>query len=234
MTDTTSDTPDFLPSDDDLRAEIGSQGIMDQPSWNSAKGDPAFLAKLSTLPKTVSALAPADRDVILAEVNKLPMALRPAKEAELVAKHIEAKAVAARMKQGPGDGADAYAKARWSVARNMQDLNTEADRIAIRLGEVTYDEKTGAAISVYPEGSYGRQQMEGRLRDIEIALRDLEGPGGDAILSRAMEKALADKKAYLTDLHVEAETQRRAKAQLVNERIERGVEARTKRLRTSI
>lgn len=236
MNDTNSDPASFLPADDVLYAQIDAEAddIMAVPTANTIEGGSDFLAKFSAR-RTVSALAPEDRDIVRERLKVFPPSVWGEKEPEIVQQVIAEKVRALRVKQGPGPNANALTRERWMLAREADELDHKQDLIIAELAEtVGFDPETGAPILRHPVESPKRRALDAELIRLNtVATNIRNGTEGQERLARAREQALAEHKARLMDQHIAAEAKRRGEAQAINERIEKLAEGHAKRHRAS-
>lgn len=237
MTDTHSEPASYLPSDDELYAEIDSQAanIMAVPTANTIEGGADFLAKFSA-PRTMSTLAPEDREIVLERLKGVPPVLRAQRESELVQELIAEKVYALRVKQGPGPNANALTRERWMLARQASELEQQQDAIIAELAEVLrYDAETGAPVLRFPLDASERKAREAELHRLNtISTNIRNGTEGRERIAKARERALEEAKAHLREIHIASEAKRRAEAQVINERIEKLAEGQAKRFRNSL
>lgn len=238
MTDTSDDHPDYLPPAEAIYAEIDAEAddITSLPSINGIDADPFTLATLANLKPTMSTLSPEDRKIVGAKLDALPDHLRASKVEELVRERMAELACEARLRAGPGLGANALTVARWENYRDARDLEQEATRITERLEAVShFDKATGAPVLRFPPGDFTTRQLEAeRASLLGRAQSYREGALGQSRLAKAREEAFKAKVADLTSQYVAATAKRRAEAQLVEERIERLATARANVQRNTI
>jgi hypothetical protein len=130
MTDTPDNTsapysgPDHGFGDDNaLAAEILSFDHLQDTSGSAAVSRQAL--SNATFKPTVSALAPAMRQAITSQLVGLTGAAREAREAELVTNAVSNLALDARVRQGPGVGANAYQVEMFQQANQLRELDQE-------------------------------------------------------------------------------------------------------------
>lgn len=191
MTDITSTPDTALPTDADLNDQIVNFDMADFPSQHQIIGD----VRLPPVTK-VTALAPADRESILAELATYPPSMREDKEAELVQKKVEELAIATRLRSGPGADATPFQKTAWEIHREVSDLNTQVDKIIAELTEVSHiDPVTKAETLRYPFGSLRRAGLDGELERLGHRLALLKGSEG----SQRLEAARAETAQQIRD-----------------------------------
>ncbi|MBU0556556.1 MAG: hypothetical protein KKD64_10390 [Alphaproteobacteria bacterium] len=230
MTDPNSDPSNFLPSDEDILAEIDSEDYLTVPSSPSAKGDPVFLAKLAALPTKVEALPPEDRGPIMQQVNQLPVEIRAAKEAELVQRRHAELARAARLRVAPQPGVNAVVEEQATLAAEVRQLERETQRIMEELAEVaSRDLQSGEATLKHPVGSKSYNDLNRTLQVLFANIDNLtSGEGAQRRLEQARQRELERRKNRLIDLHIHQEAKRRGDAKLIEEEIESRAENRAR------
>ncbi|QCB56311.1 hypothetical protein E5675_19000 [Sphingopyxis sp. PAMC25046] len=215
--DTPYTGPDHGFGDDNaLAAEILSFDHLNDTN-GSAAASRQVLSRTEFKP-TVSALAPEMRQPIIAQLAGLTGAAREAREAELVNTAIANLALGARVRQGPGVGANAYQVEMFAQANQLRQLDQEQSRIVAQLAEFD-GYKTGAvdpttgeptAEKVYRYQGDRRRALENRLGEIAREAADLEGPAGDRRMKAALKKAVDDVKKSRDQYAIMEEAKARA------------------------
>lgn len=187
-------------ADNALAAEILSYDHLRDTSGSAAVSRQAL--SNATFKPTVSALAPEMRQAITSQLAGLSGAAREAREAELVTNAVSNLALDARVRQGPGVGANAYQVEMFAQANQLRQLDQEQARIMAQLDEFD-GYKTGAvdpatgqptAEKIFRYQGDRRKALELRLGEIAREAADLEGPAGDRRMRKALEKAVDDVK----------------------------------------
>jgi len=217
-TDATTYTgPDHGFGDDNaLAAEILSFDHLRDTNGSAAESR-QVLSRTEFKP-TVSALAPEMRQPIIAQLGGLTGAAREQREAELVTTAISNLALDARVRQGPGVGANAYQVEMFAQANQLRQLDEEQRRIVAQLNE--FDGfKTGAVDPTTgeptPEKNYRmqgdlRKALEIRLGEIAQHAAHLEGAEGDRRMRKALAKAVDDVKKSRDQYAIMEEAKARA------------------------
>jgi hypothetical protein len=142
------------------------------------------------------------RQAITSQLVGLTGAAREAREAELVMNAVSNLALDARVRQGPGVGANAYQVEMFHQANTLRQLDQEQRRIMSQLTAVD-GYKTGAvdpptgeptAEKIYSYQGDRRRALEIRLGEIAEEVADLEGAAGDRRMRKALERAVDDVK----------------------------------------
>lgn len=207
MSDNTSDNaapytgPDHgLGDDNALANEIASFDHLGDTKGAAAESRQVL--RKSNFTPTVSALAPAMRPAINEKLAGLTGEARAKREGELVLTAMQNLALDARVRQGPGVGANAYQVEIFQQANQLRQLDQEQTRIMNQLAEFdgfktgALDPATGqpTAEKIHRYQGDRRRALELRLGEIAKEAAHLDGAEGDARLKKALERAVTDTK----------------------------------------
>ena len=227
MTDTTvasADANPSLPTDDELHDQIVNFDIMAVPSNHEIKGNVRL-----PLPTKVTALAPQHRQAILDELLTYPPSMREEKEAELVGLRVADLAKATRIRSGPGESATPYAKASWSISREIEDFERKSDAIIEKLAEVAHiDPVTEERTYRYTIGSAQRDGLDAELQRLGHAIGLLKGTEGQKRLVKAKAETGSQIRARMQAEIDQAEAEKRIEHQLREDRINKVVASKVR------
>lgn len=218
--------PDYgLGDDNALAHEISSFNHL--ADTNGAAAESKLVLSRTEFKPTLSALAPAMRQPILAQLGGLTGPAREQRESELVIAAMKQRQLEVRVHQGPGVGANAYQVEMFAQAKQLQQLDREYQRIVGELGEFDgfktgdIDPATGepAAEKIYRYTGDRRRAMEQRLAAITQEVTHIEGGEGDRRLRKALEKAVADTKKSRDQVNILHEAKARAEHNAREDRI---------------
>lgn len=200
-----------------------------------------YLGRMGFVPK-LSALAPDVQAGINEQLRGLTGDGRAKREEELVHRAIENLALDARVRQGPGAGANAYQVEMFEQANRLRLLETEANRIVSELAEVAgfkagaVDPTTGEpkAEKVFRFDGDMRLQRELRLKAITQEAEHIQGAEGDRRLKAALGKALEQRKSAADELAIIEEAKSLAVKNLRDERVNGLADAFTRNRRSHV
>lgn len=119
------------------------------------------------------------------------------------------KAILGRIAAGPGTHSNAYQRAVHDHQRRIAELERERDKLTDQMLEVKrFDPQTGEPIYAYD--GHAQTQVAEELNAVARQLALLKGEGGQALLRKGLEKAVADEKARIRREYIEREAARRA------------------------
>lgn len=209
--------PDHGFGDDNALAnEIASFDHLADTNGSAAASRQA-LSRTKFVP-TVETLAPAMRPAIVQQLAGLSGEARSTREAQLVTQAMANLALDARVRQGPGAGANAYQIEMFEQANQLRQLDEEQQSITQKLAEFD-GYKTGAidpdtgqptAEKIYRYQGDRRRALENRLGEIVQHAVYLEGSEGDRRMKAALQRAVADTKKAQDQYAIMQEAKERA------------------------
>ena len=122
-----------------------------------------------------------------------------------------------RLQLGPGTKANSYQKEAHKLLMERVAEEAEIERVMALYNEVRYDQTTGDPVPARSEDERNRLLYAASQAQSKLDL--LKGAGGDARLARALEKAVGEERARAENRYIEAEAQRRASANTLEDRI---------------
>lgn len=256
MTDTTTATAPSAAegaADAALRAEIQNFDIISDTKsfgweekdnngktltygWDATVND-STAAILANPP--ISTFSPADREAILVRAKEFGGGEKA--EQRAIAEMMTKRAVNARLRAGPGPGANPYQVEAFAQANERYALEEEIRRIGARLGEVVshrteIDPATGEpkAVPVHLLQGEERRQWEANLSVKCRDLAHLEGEEGKQRLASALDAAVAQRKEAAQRIDMLREADARADAMVREEEVERMAKAKAAMKRTRV
>jgi hypothetical protein len=233
------ETYDIAPEDQELAASIANFDIIaDVPS-------PIEMVGEFKEPKRFSAdmLPDGPRDWVKQQLVSIPAGeARDKREHELTLMVLRDNSKFVRMRLGAGNGANAYQREVLSIGGELDQLNSEFQRIQNSLNEVLRLEVTGIdpvtgeqpTKTIYRYEGDARQKMGFRLAEITRHIAALEGPEGDRRKQKALLSAVEAHKTQQATLNRAAKAKARADEILEEEEVERLAQAFAKNRRHTL
>ncbi|MDF7775802.1 hypothetical protein P1X14_11140 [Sphingomonas sp. AOB5] len=161
----------------------------------------------------------ASADVLMFPTHNSPPRQRPFDLSGYSAETRD-KIIASRLRVGPGEHANHYQRAVHNQFMKHYELRREADRLTDDLtANAGFDPVTGDPIFLYsPERRKGIVDELARIAD---ELKRIEGNPGRENLAKELEIAVVKEKAAYQRRYIEAEAQRRAQTNAMEDRIQR-------------
>ena len=188
---------DIAPEDQQLANEIASF----DPVYDTA-GPTSFSGSVR-LPETIKAtgLPPHLRDPIMAQLANMPVDRRDAEEQRLVNAALYENSLGLRIAGGPGNGANTYQHAKFSLTFDIEEAERELIRIGTQLGEVErYDVIEGKPVAVEKLRGQQRAIAEAQHKLLLHKLDQLNGIEGQRRLQRALYEAVQERKSLAAQL----------------------------------
>jgi hypothetical protein len=228
---------DIDPADQPLAAEIANfDPVFDVAGPTTIKG-------AVKLPDSIKAtgLPPHLRDPIMAQLTNVPVDRRDAEETRLVNEALYQNSLGVRIVCGPGEGANAYQREKFSLTFDIEEAEREAIRLGTALGEIVRwdnvsDDATGTTKPVPVEKLQGEQRRAAETAH-RLALRkveQLQGIEGERRLQRALFTAVADSKAMTARLAERQDGMALGEQLARDERVKAIADAHAKRARTAL
>lgn len=198
---------ELAPEDHELANRFANFDPLATPSPVSLTGGGSFKApELFTL----KILPPEKQAPIAAQLAQLHPDVRAQREHELVTEALKQNSLELRIKAGPGQGATAFERERFSIAREIHELESEELSIHSQLAEVekwvpVFNEVTGEPVI---DAGTGRQQvqaiehiqgdrrraMEARAKELAYRAELLKGTEGDLREQKALKATVETEK----------------------------------------
>lgn len=229
-------TYDIAPEDQQLADEIASF----DPVYDT-KGPTSFSGSVK-LPESIKAtgLPPHLRDPIMAQLVNVPESRRDAEEQRLVNAALYENSLGVRIVCGPGEGANAFQRAKFALTFEIEEAEREAIRLGNELAEIERwdnlaDPTTGELKPVPVEKLQGerRRGVEMQRQQMLHKLDMLNGIEGERRLAKAKFEAVQEVKALRAQLDDDREARKRADEMLRDERIDARAKLYAKHNRTT-
>lgn len=237
----------IAPEDAPLAAELIARDPLSAPSPVKLTGGGTFNAPERF---TVGILSPDRQAPIKAQLAAVPVEQRAQREHELVVEALKQNSVELRILAGPGEGADAFQRERFAIARELHELESEELSIHAQLAEVArwipvFNEITGERVIDPATGQQmvkaveviqgqRRTAMEARAKELAYRAELLRGVEGDRREERALSEAIETRKHQQQQLADEQEARRRGEEAIREERINARAEAYVKNRRSPL
>lgn len=239
---------------DDYTIDPADQGLADEivANFDAARvpgpvklyGDPIKIDRVRA-----TALPPHLRDPIQAAMSAAAPDRRDAIEQQMVTEALQGVAIDVRKRSGLGSDATPYERERFAVAHDIDKL--EAEELAIRSelaavdhwkpefddrGHPVIDPATGQQrVKAYDKvQGDARAAKEGRLREIENALKSIELIEGPRRVAKALKDTIAANKRITEAFAENAEAEKMAQDILRDERIKQRAEGLAKSRRSAL
>ena len=228
--DIISDTNSFGWEEKDNNGKTQSYG------WDATVND-STAAILANPP--LSTFSPTDREAILARAKEFGGGEKA--EQRAIAEMMTKRAVNARLMAGPGPGANPYQIEVFQLARDKYEIELQMDKVEAELQAISshrteYDPVTGKpkAVPVFKLEGEQRRQWEAKLLRLGEHLAALTGTEGESRLQRALDAAVAERKAAADRIDMRREAGARADAMVREEEVERMAKALAAKKRVQV